>query len=644
MLLVATVLIFLFFGWQCTSWLLRGLECGPLERVTWASSIALAGWLGSLWILALSHFLSPAALITRTAVVAVVALVMWRRRPSERQHWRPSRAAMAAVIVIAAWSAFMLWRGAIIPPLSHDALSYHLPKAVLFARAGGFETLEMFDPRVRDIPVNYEMLLTEVVVLEGNDGLTEWLSVFLYLGFVVAAGALVERWWPQRTREAVAAVCVLAASVPVVLLHSGVHKNDVMTAFCVLAGFLAAGRWITTRERPALLLAIAMFAIAAGTKPHGAISALAIAPFLFWRWRESPRRWRELGLYVSFAVIAFPLLGGVAYLPQSSRGAISKSSEEAVSAPPAAAPGLPIVYGDWSNLWQAPYVLLAAPFSPSEMSLRVPWEKDPWFWRRHDMYISHAGIPFALCAIALPFAVARRRRDPGPAFERLAVTFACLATCIVMLPVVFQPHGFYAISLPRYLAFLYPVVFAWVVPSLMVAVTRRGSGLLLILALVSFVHYTIDSFLHDDFVPIDYILFAVEHPGTRVIAFEANRAASVVDRAAGPRERVAVEAAYGTWLQPAFGADLQRPVVFIRSQNGAPRIPDEADWVIVDRGYDAVWAHPEFKDLSQVRRYITRGKPPAEASFLVQSLLRDSRFEMVFYNPRKSQAVFRRVH
>lgn len=643
MLLVATVLVFLFFGWQCTGLLLRGRECGPLERTAWAASIALVAWLGSLWILALSHILSPGALIGRTAVVAVVALVMWRRRPSGRQQWRPGRAAVAACIVIGAWSAFMLWRGAIIPPLTHDALSYHLPKAVLFARAGGFETLEMFDPRVRDIPVNYEMLLAELVVLEGNDDLTEWLSVFFYLGFVVAAGALVERWWPERARQAVAAVCVLAASVPVVLLHSGVHKNDVMTAFCVLAGFVTAGRWITTRERPALLLAIAMFALATGTKPHGAISALAIAPFLFWRWRDAPRRWRELGLYVGFAVLAFPLLGGVAYFPRSFRGAISTTAEQAVSAPSAAGTGMPVVYGDWSNLWQAPYVLLAAPFSPNDMSLRVPWAEDPWFWRRHDMYISHAGIPFVLCAIALPFVLVRRRRDPGPALERLAVTCACFVTFVVMLPVVFQPHGFYAISLPRYLAFLYPVVFAWVVPSLMVAVSRRAAGLLLILAMLSFLHYTIDCVLHDDFVPIDYILFAREHPGTRVIAFEANRAASVVDRAAGPREKVAVEAAYGTWIQPAFGADLQRPVVFMKPENGVTRIPDEADWVIVDRGYDAVWAHPEFKDLSQVRRYITRGQPPAETSLLVERLLRDRRFEAVFYNQGKSQAVFRRV-
>ena len=651
MLIVPTALVFLFFGWECTRRLARGRESTPLERVTWALSIAMSTWLGSLWLLALAHLLQPPVLIGRTIVFAVAAVAMRVRRPFEFRAPRFCRAEVAVVVVIMAWTVFMLWRGTIAPPLSHDALAYHLPKAVFYARAGGFEGIENLDPRARDIPANYELLLSEFVALESSDAITEWLSTLFYLGLVIAAGALAQRWWPRAGRGAVAAVCVLTAGVPVVLLHSGAHKNDLMTAFCVVAGLLTAGRWLSTGERFAMLLSIAMFAMAVGTKPHGALAALALIPFLAWKWWRIPYRWRELAIAVAFALIAFTLLGGAVYAANALRRSAPAADASAAAASNAetgnVAFSIPVVYGDWANLWQAPYVLLAAPFSTQELALYVPWEPNPWFWRRYDMYISHAGVPFVLCTLALPFVMIRFRREEGPdvglAGERMAVTLAALVAVLVMLPVVFSPHGFYAISLPRYIAFLFPVVFAWVVPSVANHLSRPASVSMLTAAILAFVFYASSNVAFDDFVPLAYVKYAREHPGTRVIPFDPNRAASIVDRAAGPTDRIAVEAAFGTWLHPAFGADLSRPVDLIRPSTAAPRIPDAAKWVIVDRGYDVVWGHRQLHDLSDVQRYAWRGQSSPESAAIIQALLRDGRFEVVFYNPRKYQAVFRRV-
>jgi hypothetical protein len=642
MLIVLTALAFLFFGWESAWRLSRGRESTPLERATWAMSIALGTWLGSLWVIALLHWLTPTLLIARTICAAIVAIALRARRPFEWRVLREVRVSgvvASVVLVIVAWSAFMLWRGALIPPLSHDALSYHLPKAVFYARAGGFEGIEMLDPRPRDLPANYELLLSEFIVLEANDKLTEWLSLFFDVGFFLGAGALAERWWPRRSEGATAVVCVLSAGVPVVLLHSGAHKNDLMAAFCIVAAFVTAGRWITTRERFALLLSLAMFAMAVGTKPQGAIAALALVPFLGWRWWTTPHRWRELALAVCFAVLAFAFLGGAVYVANALRSEETAPAAQFNSAEMSNVASLPVLYGDWSNLWQAPYVLLAAPFSPHWMALRVPWESEPWFWRRYDLYISHAGIPFVLCALALPFVVMRFQRDDGPAFERMAIVVASLITTMAMLPVVFAPHGFYAISLPRYIAFLYPVVFAWVVPPLF----RKYSAPVAAIAILAFLYYAVDNVMSDDFVPPAYLAYAREHPGTRVIPFDPNRAASIVDRAAGPADRIAVEAAFGTWLMPAFGANLTRPIDLIRPGKGAPRIPDAATWVIVDRGYDVTWGHPDLRDLREVKRYGLRGKPSASDQGVLESLLHDGRFEVVFYNPARAQAVFHRL-
>ena len=204
MLIVLTALVFLFFGWESASRLSRGRESTPLERATWAMSIALGTWLASLWLIALAHSLTPTVLIVRTICVAIAASVLRARRPFGLRDVHVSGIVMSVVVVIAAWTAFILWRGALVPPLSHDALSYHLPKAVLYARAGGFEVFEMLDPRARDLPVNYELLLSEFIVLGRNDKLTEWLSLFFYAGFILAVGALAERWWPRRSAGAAA--------------------------------------------------------------------------------------------------------------------------------------------------------------------------------------------------------------------------------------------------------------------------------------------------------------------------------------------------------------------------------------------------------------------------------------------------------
>lgn len=640
MLIVATAVAFLFFGWECACRLARDRESAPLERLTWALCIAFGVWLGTLWIFALLHLLTPAVLLTRTAIVGCAAVVMRGRRGAAARDFSLSGPAIGVLVLIVAWCAFILWRGAIIPPLSHDALSYHLPKAVFYAREGGFHVIDALDARARNLPVNYELLLSELVAIDGSDRYTEWLSTIFYAGLIVTAGALAQRWWPRRG-YAVAMVCLLTAGVPVVLLHSGAHKNDIMTAFFIVAGLVTAGRWLTTRERFALLLSIASLAIAVGTKPHAAVAALALVPFLAWRWWPMPNRWRELAIAVVFACAAFLLLGGAAYInmkqavPPAAQSVPAKVFE-------VKGPALPIAYGDWSNLWQGPYVLLAAPFSRLPTALRVPWEEEPWFWRRYEIYISHAGVPFALCALALPIVLLRFRREEGPSFERVAVLTACAITTVIMLPVVFSPHGFYAISLPRYVAFLYPVIFAWVVPPLMNALSRAIAAAIFGAALFSFFWYAQDNIVFDVFVPLDYIIYVGSHPGTRVIPFDANRGASIVDRAAGPNDSVAIEAAYGTWIQPAFGAKLTRPVHLMRTGASIADVPADADWVVVDRAYDVVWGHPDFRDLSQVRRYLLRGRQPGGFE-LAEALRRDRRFKAVFYNARRNQAVFRRL-
>ena len=620
MLIVLTALAFLFLGRELALRLWRD-EIPPFyEFTTYSATIGVCLWLATLWATALLRVMYEPVLIARTCVVFGLALWLALTRPfgPPSPAWR-ERALLGFVLI---WVVFILWRGWLLPPVSHDALAYHLPKAVLFARAGGYQWLSFLDARIRNIPANYEMLLAETIVLQHRDTITEWISVLFYVRFVMAAAALAERWWKSNATL----VAVFAAGLPVALLHSGAHKNDLMTAFFIVSALVSAGRFVTTSELRSLVLTVIAFAAAVGTKPQAAAVAICIAPALIWRAKP-----RQLAIAAGTGVLALLLLGGSVFVSNMINehaviGVDSGIKHETV-----------IAYGDWSNLWQGPYVLVAAPFATKSNELPVPWADHPWFWRRYELFFSHLGIPFALCAMAMPFAMFALRRRAG--IEPFAISAATLVAFAIMLPVNFQPHGLFSISLPRYALFVVPIVFGWTIAPL----ATRARIVLSVIGVGALGFYAIDNVRNDAFAPWAYVQFARAHPQTRQVPFDAFRAAEVMDRHAGQRDRVAIDAAFGTWIHPAFGVELARPVDFIPAGDGPPLIRQDADWVVIDRGWKILWEHPQFRDLSQARTFLVRGRPTAEDTRVLRYLRRDPRFRLVFYNPTWNQAVFQHI-
>src|SRR5688500_12396179 len=129
MLIVLTALAFFFLGRELSLRWWRD-ELPPFyERATYASVTALALWLASLWALALLHLMTQSMLLARTVVVLIIAVLLFARRRSASipVDWREK----ALWIVVIPWVIFIAWRGWLLPPVNHDALAYHLPKAVL---------------------------------------------------------------------------------------------------------------------------------------------------------------------------------------------------------------------------------------------------------------------------------------------------------------------------------------------------------------------------------------------------------------------------------------------------------------------------------------------------------------------------------
>src|SRR4051812_11809385 len=303
-------------GYGVASWLWKRLgaeEEAPrtFERAASGIVTGAALWIAANWILAIAHLLTFTSLMIVTCAFAAAAVAtLWRHRAAMNFRW-----ATPALLPIAFWIFFILWRGTIVPPLSHDALAYHLPKAVMIMQAHGYETFRVADQRIVTLPANYELLLADVLILSGTDRLTEWLGTIAYLAMLILTGAFAERWW-RADGAAVAASILAVAATPLFLLHSGADKNDLMTAFFCGATLLWGARWCARGGRMPLLLTITSGALAIGTKPTGAVVALCLASFVLvrvFRIKPSPRL-RDATLTLAGGALAFLLLGGASYV------------------------------------------------------------------------------------------------------------------------------------------------------------------------------------------------------------------------------------------------------------------------------------------------------------------------------------------
>ncbi len=644
-IVIYSAIVFLVLGYEIAARVYRRDAAGFFERLAAAGTLTVASWLLSLWVLGLTHHLTPLALGARNVFIGAVAvaLVVARMRSSHgavsTRLTRPQQAAIGgAGLVLILWIGFVLWRGAVVPPLSHDGLAYHLPKAILFSRAEGYEYFPYLDYRIRKLPVNYELLLTDVVIAEGDDRYTEWISTLFYVLFGVASAALAERWMNLRGVGALT-VLMATAGVPVALLHAGAHKNDLMTAAFMVLMLVFAGRWVVQGHGISLVLLILSTAVAVGTKPNAGLLALVLIVPVGWRLIQALRA-RRLGTTQALALVAgsiaaFLLLGGVVYVQN-----IAHRNDALQGATASVAP-----YGDWLNLWQGPFVLLMAPFSPYANLLDVPWSDRGWFWHRYEMYFSHLGIPFAISTVMLPFSRKLSLNSRGRQ-EGIIMSFAALAVFVIMLPVFFHPRGMYTISLPRYVLFIVPVVFVWTIGAVMARLPsdERLSPLALVLATSVFVTYAVEFGTRDRFLPLSYVFWAHQNRGTRLIPFDSSRAASVLDTLAGPGDAVAIDAGFGTWIHPAFGARLSRPVEFIPEDSGPPRLSARIQWVIVDRSWGVFWGQARIRDLGDAYRFLGRGSPEPADMRVFNYLSKDPAFELLYYNPRRNQAVFHRVN
>ena len=659
MILALFVTGWLLGGHALSTWLWRrgGAAPGPMERATSSMLLATALWIATAWLLSPPALLARGPLLAASAIVGMAGVAVTRKLAAHQQpqipgRWTATDTAVLglACLPIALWLGYVLWRGWYLPVCHHDALSYHMPKAVFIARAGGYRWFEAADFRISSYPSNYEMLAATVLAVDRSDRATSALSTLHYVFLLLGSGALAERWWGRGLH--VLAAVLLVAGAPVVLLHSGTHKNDLLVAGMFVAAFVWAGRWASERRPPALLLTIVATAIAVGTKPQGFYLIAALGAVLsvvcldWWRkdWRPSPRHVLATGALTLGSLI---LLGGCAYLVKLRH----TGTLFGLPADDTANHSMSFGWGDLTNLLEVPALLMLAPFSSKATEVPVPWRHASWFWPRYELYFSHFGASFTVLVLALPVAafLAHRAAPSSARRERVVASAIALLALALLLPMRMRPVGFFA-YFPRFMIFVLPIIACWTAApaaSQLLRVHRSGwlraGGVSIVLASAAvFVVHALDYGEHDTFSSFAYARKAAQHDRYRVLSAGRDRAGSFVDRVAGRDDVVAVHDGMNTWVYPAFGRDLTRPVVFVRTDGGHVVVPPEARWVMVDRSWNRVWGHPDLKDMGGVGRYLGRGPLSTEDTIVIRALSSDPAFELVYLNQGSNQAVFRR--
>lgn len=603
--------------------------------------MAFATWVATSWLLALAHALT-APFLVGVALAEFAGGVAWLRRlgafgkgPEIVVSRWTGVAALVTLAPLAVWLAFVAWRGTVLPPYNHDALAYHLPKAVLLLKAHAFHVFDVPEARIASWPCNYELLLSDTMILTGSDHATAAVATVAYVAFLFATALVAWRAWGEGGAHVIAAVAITAAA-PILILHSGLHKNDVLEAFFGIVAFVGAARWATRGSVASLVETTVALLLGIGTKVNGAIFMAVTAPFIVAGMlrHENTDRGRRVLVFVGGAAMASLVLGAMPYLA-------NLVVFHRPVLPPEATGGTAYC---WQNLWQITTMLVMRPFNGDAVFVWNPFQHERFWWPRNDVWMSDFGAGGAvLMLLVAPCAVVFRKA--GPWTERSAASVAALAAYVLTLPISFHPRNG---GLARYVVFVLPFLAAWTVCPLLLTVRRRAARWAAMFDLsaclggsATFAASAFSYGVNDAYAPLGWLEFVVQHPESRVPFVRRNRAASVFDQNEGLKTSCAIDVGFDTWIYPAYGEGWTRDVRFLPRTAGPVSIPPDVAFVLVDRSWNVFFGHPGFVDVGDYR-FLGRGQP-SDADLVVYRQMRaDPAFELVYDDRGQNQAIFRR--
>jgi hypothetical protein len=325
---------------------------------------------------------------------APLALVARRCWAIASEHWAPSLLALHAVAAEAL-------RGLLRPPLSWDALMYHLVLAGTWLRD------QNLAPVLGPIPVNYygyapangSMWFWWWMAPSHSELYVNLASIPAWALLALAAGAIARelgarRHWPLAA--------YLVALTPTVVRFAATEYVDIFLAAALLGGLLFGLRWLREPGWANTLLFGAGLALACGTKVLGVAYALAAGGAALLLARGSwGRRAAQVGAIVAIVVP----LGGYFYLRNVALGTdpLAAACEQTATGPDfphrSAFPRDNSVVGAWGEM------------------VRKGWVLEPFLGTTHPQSLElGVGPPvflLLLASLGLPWLVPRDRRREG---------------------------------------------------------------------------------------------------------------------------------------------------------------------------------------------------------------------------------------
>ncbi len=619
-------------------------------------TVFLSLWVAQTWVLSLLSALNLLGILTLSTALLVVVVgysIYFNKNSIDFNKLKRLITAnsIKCYIPIIFLFAGLLWKGFVLPTCNTDALYVHLPRAVWIRSIQGFP---LFNPSQAEwgghgsFPLNYEGLLANAIALTQNDHVTEWFSTLCLVFLILLIFAFILIFSTTYSHKSIASLLFLYLSIPVITLHGASDKVDMAVAVVFASTLFWLYWWITQDQRDAVfLLAWSAACLGIGFKKTGLILIMLVIVVAVATHVLSMKYPRLPKCSPVTLLILIPLTGmllgiggyiynfywfGNLFGFQGPLG-IGESS-----------------FFNFKQLFQYPLLLNFVPFSSRPDAVWVPWMSAYWYWPAANMFFSHWGIIFNLCClVASPISMVWAYKLWGKKEKYLLP----LAAFGVFLIIVTKGYGYEGgvNSFPRFTLFfsVFLAVFVlWPLVAWIDARSDRCGTWVYQLSLVFLVFSTSHYLSKDLYAPLDYLVRLSLDPSLRrTIASNPNRTPSVVDRLAGPREVIATDLTYHTWLHPLYGADLNRPVRVLSFSNGKFAIPPDAKWVVADNVSNMIW-NPQIWNPGKVTNggdllsLMGKGVPTDRDTTLYRQLILNPDFELIAADPKGAQCIFRR--
>lgn len=619
------------------------------EQLALTVLLGLAILVSTNWVLACFKLLTGPSLWISMGVYSLVGGVLCLvRRPaiSQRDSQGLTFLEFLAFALLGLSVLYVAVRGSVIWVGEYDALTYHFPKAVEIIRAHTIPYIPSGDFRVAYFPWNYELLLADGLLLTPGDGLSYLMSLLPAFGFAAYAHAIFRRAWPHASRFDALVGTLLVCATPIFVLQAGDYKNDLLFAFFLLSFFYWMSLWCQSSRRREFALALLSLGLCFGTKAT-ALFVLPVCFVILWRFRsrfslKALGGLRGTALMAVGVVIAFFLVGGGwpllnklwcgHFLGDFARvGGMSGYEANAVPR-----------YTGFANLWKFPLLAILRPFSSNLEGVWVFWKHQYWWWPAYHPIYGHFGWLCSVMLLLAPLGVFLhlKSKDDVRSGFRVAISVSMLAFVLLSLPQKYRVDGMFC-GFPRSLLCLPVLVALWTLVPLLGWLRDHGKIVfctLIGLGVMAYFSAQSAIYLKNDVTkPFDMVQGILSGSVVRPTDDMAN----ALDQAAGPTDTIAFDSGFGGMVYPLYGAQLTRPVIFLRPSAGPVSIPPQAKWVVIDRAWNVGWSHPGVSDTGQFWLPIKRA-PTAEDMALFTQLSKDPDFALVWVNPLGDQAIFQR--